>query len=182
MDRLARKLLIENDVFPRILSTDEPEDAIAKANLIIVAIGGNTARRYWEPSPRLDRSSDSGLPSATPIALEVWFEAHGSETPAVVSARPGDPGDRRQRIKRLWRTCDQAVTEPARVLNLTEELSPELGPPSAWPGALSAAERRARPHQILRWIRGEEHMGTYVSQFAASPIVRWLRDQVEPLT
>lgn len=42
------------------------------------------------------------------------------------------------------------------------------------PSALTAEELRALPHQILRWVRGEEYLHDFLAEHERSPIRDWL--------
>lgn len=43
-----------------------------------------------------------------------------------------------------------------------------------WPAAPAEADRRALPHQVLRWVRAEEPVRELLDQHAASPLRAWL--------
>ncbi|MBV6459628.1 MAG: hypothetical protein HONBIEJF_02778 [Fimbriimonadaceae bacterium] len=183
MDRLARLLLIADEIGPRIVSTDEIDDATQQVQLAIVSIGGNTAYRYWNPAPRIDRTSGTSLPSATPVSLEVWFQSQPQEGRVLAPAREGDPIEREARIRTLWSEFGRRLLGTARVLNL----SPELADIDAdhvldWPVPPLVEQKSAVPHQILRWIRGEDRVEPFIDSMANSPVVEWLRRQVDPLT
>lgn len=45
-----------------------------------------------------------------------------------------------------------------------------------WPKEIGPDERRALPHQVLRWIRSEEPMFELFKEFQKSPLKAWLDD------
>ncbi len=45
-----------------------------------------------------------------------------------------------------------------------------------WPSEPSRAERFSLPHQVLRWIRGEEYTHELLKENERSPLKRWLDD------
>jgi hypothetical protein len=45
-----------------------------------------------------------------------------------------------------------------------------------WPGSLSDDQRRALPHQVLRWIRAEDTLFELFRTYEHSPLKEWLED------
>jgi hypothetical protein len=45
-----------------------------------------------------------------------------------------------------------------------------------WPPHLSEGEKRAVPHQILRFLNGEEYVYALLREHADSPFKAWLND------
>jgi hypothetical protein len=45
-----------------------------------------------------------------------------------------------------------------------------------WPPDLEEDEARSMPHQVLRWIRGDEYMFEVFNQYDRSPLKTWLDD------
>jgi len=45
-----------------------------------------------------------------------------------------------------------------------------------WPSEPTARERSALPHQVLRWIRGEEYTHDLFMEHEKSPLKKWLDD------
>jgi len=45
-----------------------------------------------------------------------------------------------------------------------------------WPRQLDDGERRAIPHQVLRWLRADEYMFELFKEFDQSPLKHWLND------
>jgi len=45
-----------------------------------------------------------------------------------------------------------------------------------WPPELDEDETRSLPHQVLRWIRGEEYLFELLDHFDRSPLKAWLDD------
>lgn len=46
-----------------------------------------------------------------------------------------------------------------------------------WPSDLSAEERASLPHQVLRWIRGDEYPFDLIERHGRSPLKAWLDDR-----
>jgi hypothetical protein len=73
--------------------------------------------------------------------------------------------------------CLEAVPADARVLSLMRGC---LLPPGRehvqanWPRPLDALEEPRVPHQVLRWILGEDSLDGFLAEGAASPVVEWL--------
>lgn len=86
--------------------------------------------------------------------------------------------------------CDSPIEEALEVM--LDALSPEadvlslLGHAAClpleryqaldWPAPPDETYRRAMPHQVLRWIRKEESIASYLLQFERSPVKLWLED------
>lgn len=73
----------------------------------------------------------------------------------------------------------QLVPEDAEVLSLQLPSDHPDWPAivkADWPPEPSETERRAWPHQILRWIKGEEHPYAWLAEHERSPIKSWLDD------
>ena len=69
----------------------------------------------------------------------------------------------------------------AKVLNLTRRAEVSTRPAHttlSWPEPLSEEERRSMPHQILRWLNGDEGLDQYMQGFAASPLANWLKSEL----
>ena len=45
-----------------------------------------------------------------------------------------------------------------------------------WPNELTPDELRSTPHQVLRWVRGEEYLHEVFKEYARSPLKSWLDD------
>lgn len=46
-----------------------------------------------------------------------------------------------------------------------------------WPPEINAEQRRSIPHQVLRWIRGDEYLFELFKEFQRSPLKDWLEDR-----
>ncbi len=70
-----------------------------------------------------------------------------------------------------------AIPDGAPTLNLMRNV--HLDPSATvseldWPPNLSEDDRRAAPHQILRWIKGDEYLHSLLPRFERSPLKSWL--------
>lgn len=93
-------------------------------------------------------------------------------------ARPAPVGDSRATvIEQAARMCAGALPNRARIASL---MRGALLPPDvshlqmAWPRALDPAERAAVPHQVLRWVHGDESLHSLFDGVAGSPFAAWL--------
>jgi hypothetical protein len=136
VDRFARLAFATTKSKHSLRSTYDPVEALEGAELVIVQIGENCARKML------------GIRRDQP-----------------------DPTDRA--LDRLMAD----VPEGAHVLNLIEERLPIDGYYEMdWPPHLSEGEKRAVPHQILRYLNGEEYVYDVIKEHAASPLKAWLED------
>lgn len=75
----------------------------------------------------------------------------------------------------------QHVPESVPVLDLVGAVSPmrnQTFRPEGWPAPPDDQQLQTRPHQVLRWIRGEEYVNDLLARHEQSPLKAWL-DQLE---
>lgn len=75
----------------------------------------------------------------------------------------------------------ETVPASVPILDLVGAVSP-LRPNTLrtdrWPAHLDAYRSETQPHQVLRWIRGEEYVNELLAQHEQTPLKAWL-DQLE---
>ncbi|HVT12537.1 MAG TPA: hypothetical protein VHE55_09735 [Fimbriimonadaceae bacterium] len=144
-DRLARVCFIMTKNGHNLISTTDADEALADADLVVLQVGENCARKYLKERHRMGIAS---------LDADAMIEQAVEELLATVPAE-------------------------VEVLSLQ---GPEIAIPrasyhrAAWPPEPSLTERRALPHQALRWIRGEEYVHDLLHDFEQSPMKQWLND------
>lgn len=185
MDRLARRLLIDDDLGPRILSSDDPADVIGPTTHVIVSIGINSAQKWFEPKSAPDCPDHRRLPAMSPVGMEAWFSRLPPEEQVSASTRESHPVEPEAEIVEFFRAAIPRAALPPKVLNLTPALIDLLDGATHctnWPPVLSETQIVARPLQLLRWIKGEDRLDDLLRSNADSPVAVWLRGQVDPFT
>jgi hypothetical protein len=88
---------------------------------------------------------------------------HG-ETPAVL-------------VQRCVTELLQDAPLDASILSLVD-VEPDGHPwtHATWPQEPTAGERQAVPHQVLRYLSGDEYPHALIKLYAASPLTKWLDD------
>ncbi len=136
LDRFARLAFSCTNVTHSLRSTYDPAEALEDANLVIVQIGENCARK-------------------------------------MLGIRRDQPDPTGRAIQQLM---DQ-VPPGAHVLNLLPEPLPIDGYfEMDWPEPLSESQKRSVPHQILRYLNGEDFVYSLIKEHAGSPLKAWLED------
>ena len=130
---LAQHCLVNSVSSMDIESFEYPEEALHKADLVIIQVDQDSARKF---------------------APEASLEAALSQMLV-------------------------ALPDEAEVLSLLgEEVSLPLARYQVlnWPEVQDDEYRRAMPHQVLRWVRKEDSIHAYLSEFERSPLKLWLED------
>lgn len=154
-DRLARRCFDAEECHHRIVATTDPFEALEGADLVILAIGENSARKFL----RRQRVEVPAPPEA--------------ESPVDRSRSM----PRSEAIEAALGSIMRAIPDGAPVLSLMRDVSLEANSdltPSDWLAPLNAEERLATPYQVLRWIRHEEPVGRLADLHRRSPIKVWL--------
>ncbi len=101
---------------------------------------------------------------------------------ALKEARGGKhrvPSDPAKRVASTLERLKPLIADDALVVSL---LPPEVPVTLGyyyrleWPSHLDADETRSLPHQVLRWIRGEEYLYEILREHERSPLKAWLDD------
>jgi hypothetical protein len=162
-DRLARFMFLVAESNHRLLFRTDPAEALEDADRVIFQVGSNCARHYL-------RAIGGRPTNAGPQAPEGSLQVDGYLPPPQDSAMIQDVVD-------LF--VDQTPAD-AEILSLQRS---DIGLPLArrvrrldWPSDLSLRERIALPHQVLRWIKGEEAIQPFLLESERSPLKSWLDD------
>lgn len=145
-DRFARLCFAMTHNGHGLISTTDAEEAVEDADRIVLQIGANCARIYLKLRHR------TGIASLQDDAMiELAVEEMLGSAPVdaeVLSLELGDVAVPRGHFYRV----DWLRTQP------------------------TASDRRSLPHQVLRWIRGEEYAHELLRLHERSPLKRWLDD------
>lgn len=160
-DRLGRLCLLVGEAPHRMTAHEDWREAILDADAAIVCIGENCARHML------------GVRQAI-VAVE-------DEAPVLAAqrSRPGRmklfPKTSGARADVLAEALEPVLAELAgrRALSLMRGFAAG-GEAWTWPPPPSDAQRRALPHQVLRWVRGEEPVRELLDDHAGSPLRAWL--------
>ena len=85
--------------------------------------------------------------------------------------------DDRSMIEQAVEALTAFIPNGATVLSLVD---PEILLPKSqyyrlnWPEPIPDSDRSTIPHQVLRWVRGEDGVGDLLRKYEASPIKTWL--------
>jgi hypothetical protein len=149
-DRLARRCFEVQECGHRVIATTDPEEALDGADLVIMAIGENSARKFLKrsPSPRLRPGTPIDRGTAVMAAVDSILYFVPEDVPMLSLLR--DVG-----------LIDEHVYTPI----------PD------WPEELGEEDRLAIRFQVLRWIRQEEPVAPLIDFYKQSPIKLWLDAQ-----
>ena len=167
------------------MSTTLYSEALADATDAIFCIYEDCARRmlgsakpqlFCSPEPESIFDQVRGDPNK-PTPPELLSE----QTQILLSSPLLEPKSRESVIQSGLAVLLQEVPVEARVLSLvrgvklpTSKKLLEL----EWPDPLSPAQRAAHPHQVLRWIQGEESLSQLVHGALLSPVSQWISGQI----
>lgn len=151
-DRLARKCFDFEQSKHALLAFSDAYEALEGADMVILAVGENCARKFVKGHP-----------------VEVL--AQGSVRPAT--------GREQTREELIGVACEilfRAIPDGAPILDLTRDVELPDEPETTHVDlpALSEPERLAVPFQVLRWIHGEDSIAAYVEANRKSPIKQWI--------
>ena len=129
------------------------DEALEDADLAIVQVGENCARKYLGSRPHLL----GGLP------------IENLDSPQAVAAA-------------AEHMVPEPLIEQGRVLSLIKPPAPSalLACDSIvdWPPEIKPDERYKVPHQVLRWVRGEEYVNEWLAAHERTPLRTWLDDAI----
>ncbi len=144
-DRFARLCFAANQNEHHLSSTEDLTEALDEAEVVILQVGENCARRHLRSSRRMGTATlDSAAMIEQSLELLVGLVPANA---AVLSLQ------RRQ--------VEVALPRYYRL---------------DWPSEPSDKMRAALPHQILRYINGEEYLHEFLRQWDHAPLRAWLDD------
>lgn len=160
-DRLGRLCLLVGEAPHRRTAHDDWREALETADAAILCIGENCARHMLGVRKIVEPAEDdapSPMAQRARTRREVLVpRATGSREDALAAA------------------CEPvfAALQGVRTLSLVRDaIAPFESWP--WPAPPTEAERRALPHQVLRWVRGEDPVRQLLDAHADSPLRAWL--------
>jgi len=150
-DRLARVCFSATHSTHQLSSTTDFHEAMDGADLVIVQVGANCARKYLRATRR------QGIAEL----------------------------DDRSMIEQAVESLVSAVPQKAELLSLvdSEIMLPKLHYYRLdWPDPIAVADRAVVPHQVLRWVRGEQGVGGLLRKYEASPLKAWLNSPTSAIS
>lgn len=164
-DQLARLLFRVTDSTHRILFRLDPVEALDGIDRVVLQVGTNCARKYLKQVGEL--ASTEEAPEDTPL---------GSVQKDGFKIQAADDTLIQRALDRMLETLPPG----AEVLSLQRQ---EITLPVEarfrtlnWPAEPTLSERQALPHQVLRWIKGEEMPHRLLQDSERSPLKAWLDD------
>ncbi|MCW5938775.1 MAG: hypothetical protein KF884_05490 [Fimbriimonadaceae bacterium] len=180
-DRFFRACLEETDNDAPVRATTELSEALEEATEVIVALNEDGAWRMLgltsvkEFEERVDED-EVFIPHGDPNR-PTPLDRLSPRTRAILSS-PTDIGrDREAVIGEALSRVAQLAPRRARVVSLVRGvLMPEGFEHDSllWPQPLSSDQAARVPHQVLRWILGEQTLRDLLSEAARSPLAAWL--------
>jgi len=126
------------------------DEALDEADLVIVQIDENCARKYLATQER--RTEAEGESTLADV------QAIGAAAQAMVPME---------------------LILAGRALSLIEPgILPGCRAVVDWPPSVPENEQYKVPHQVLRWVRGEEHVGAWLAEHDRSPLRVWLDEAI----
>lgn len=162
-DRLARAAFQVEDAKHDLESFTDPVEALEGADQAILMIGENCARklliaRHGCLPTKVTTNSATELSAQEPTREELI----GLAATEILEALPdGAP------VLSLMRGGEAIQFSSPRPLELSVE---------QWPEPLDEDARWRAPHQILRWVRGDDPVYELLETYKQEPVKRWLDD------
>jgi hypothetical protein len=164
-DQLARVLFRITESTHQLRFRIDPVEALEDVDRVVMQVGTNCARKYLRQVGDL-----SGIEDVLPE------EPVGSVQKDGFRMQAADDSLVQRAIDRML----IALPPEAEVLSLQRE---EVTLPDErryrklkWPEEPTLAERVALPHQVLRWIKGEEMPHVLLKDADRTPLKAWLDD------
>lgn len=168
MQRLASVCFLVEDSKHLLSFTADPQEALEGAEMVVMMVGENCARKYLIarhgalPSKIVPRGNgEASTEELTP------FEYIGQAlTEILVHVPDGAP------ILSLLQGGEDVVFHSPNLLELSV---------ANWPASPDPSTSWQIPHQILRWIHGDEDVYALLAENRLSPVREWL-DNPSPNT
>lgn len=152
-ERLARACFTTEKSKHLLASTGDLREALDGVNRALLTLSENCARKLLRQDPTVSEAAMTREQALTTGVEEVILGLDpAAKVLSLIHSSEAVAAARRR--------------TPARAEPQTTYLS--------WPEPLNDEQRRAIPHQILRWLRGDEYLTGLIDQFRNSPIKRWL--------
>ncbi|MBX7131412.1 MAG: hypothetical protein K1X67_01925 [Fimbriimonadaceae bacterium] len=145
-DRLARRCFAVEKAKHLLIAVDDVREALEGADMVILAIGENCARRF------LKKHTEKGKGKKVKVGAS-----------------------REEVMRAALDSMMRSVPDGAPVLDLTRGTGPRPDTHHLdWPAELSEIQRQETPFQVLRWIRAEDLLGPLIDAHRRSPIKDWI--------
>lgn len=182
-DRLSRELIDKANTEHKVVSTADVAEALEGATDVIFTVHEDCARRLTGlHKPTLFVPDDSfedqvrGDPNKP-----THPESLSPQTQVILSSPANVSEPREEVVTRALRTLLAQVPVGARVLSLQRGIPLPTDMPHTWrdwPAEIPEGNLAIVPHQILRWIQGDETMSDLLAEAARSPVTEWLAESV----
>jgi hypothetical protein len=143
--------------YHHVYSTTDLDEALTDVDLAIVQVGENCAHKFLRFHPELLGG----------IALDQMDRAQAVRIAAEAMVPE-------------W------MIRQGRALSLIKASSPEALPLcdsiDQWPPVTPFKDRYKVPHQVLRWVRSEEHPGEWLIAHEHTPLRAWLDEAIAAIT
>lgn len=164
-DRFARACFNLTKATHVLVDSLDPQEALSAADKVVLQIGTNCARKFLRASGSL-----RGVLGEDFLEPEGSLQKHGYLPIAHDTAMIQDALD----------LLLPHIPAGSEVLSLQEEaVQLPIGRRfrrTDWPPEPTLSERVAIPHQVLRWVKGEEYPHALIADSERSPLKAWLDD------
>jgi glycerol-3-phosphate dehydrogenase len=154
-DRLMRRCFAAESAKHNALALEDPFEALEGADMVILAIGENCARRF----------------------LKSRVQPQNKPGTKAKKAKTEEKQSRQEVIEAAIAQLSRAIPDGAPVLSMVRDVKLTANPDLtvlSWPEPMTAQQRLEIPYQILRWIRSEDQVGPVIDAHRRSPIKEWL--------
>lgn len=164
-DRFARACFNLTKATHALSGHLDPKEALDNADRVVLQVGTNCARKYLRASGKLKSAMANDFQEPAGSLQKDGYLPLAHDTAMIQDA-----------LQFLLPN----ITPDSDVLSLQEEaVQLPVGRRfrrTDWPPEPTLAERVAIPHQVLRWIKGEEYPHALIAESERSPLKAWLDD------
>lgn len=180
-DRLMREIVEHANTEHKVVSTADVHEALEGATDVVFTVHEDCARRLTGlHKPTLFVPGDSfedqvrGDPNKP-----THPESLSPQTQVILSSPVNVSEPRNEVVTRALTSLLESVPSGARILSLQRGIPLPTGRTHTWrdwPAEIPENQLPIVPHQILRWIQGDETMSSLLAEAASSPITEWLAE------
>lgn len=180
-DRLLRACLDREGTAHNVRASSNFDEELDGATDVIFCVHEDCARRTLgrkqpilfvpaEPTSLVDQvRGDPNKPTSPELLSQLTHE--------ILSTPLDETGNREEAISKAVSALLDSVPERARILSLEREVElPTRREYTAmeWPSAIPERDLPLVPHQVLRWILGEDSLSSLLYDATESPLNQWL--------
>jgi len=186
MDMLARQLFDLWNSEVHLSSGSDLAEAMDGTTDLILCLNEDCSRRMVSESranslkffeETEERSFFGGDPNKpTPVAQL------SDHTKRLLSAPEANSGSREEVISEAIDLIKHHISPNTRIASLMRVVDISADFPISelnWPDPLTENERASKPHQILRWVRGDEKIEDLIENISESPLMKWIKNGVD---